>query len=114
MRGDDDAATLLANRLRVIIIVVVVEVIVRTLPAFRLGGLRLSFRHRQDCRDEVRETFADAGAGLDNQMRPGADRLLDGLSHVELLGPRLICRQSLRDVTAVAKNRADVKVHGSL
>ena len=60
----------------------------------------------EDGRHEVGEALADAGAGLDHQVVPLADRPLDGLGHGELFAAVFVVGQPGGDPSAGAEDFA--------
>ncbi len=65
----------------------------RPSPLAPLPFIHLLSRRGQNGGNQVGETLAHAGAGLDDQMVPFADRAIDRLGHCQLLGPLLVMRE---------------------
>ena len=61
---------------------------------------------------EVGERFADAGAGLDEQVIGRAKASLDGGGHLELLGPVLEVGEALGDGAGGGEEVFEVRGHG--
>ena len=81
-----------------------------------LRGLVLDFAlagHGQDCRNEIRETLADAGPRFDDQVRLLRDGPLDGGRHFELLRPLFVRPQPLGDASLFAEHGSRIRSHRS-
>ena len=67
------------------------------------GGV-FGLRRRQDRRDQISKTLADACTSFDNQMPPAADRCLDGMRHGNLFWSLLVALQAGCNTALWAQN----------
>lgn len=63
----------------------------------------------EDRRNEISETFPGSGARFRNEMLASAQRLSNGIGHLQLLVADFVVLQPLGDASVSTKNLLDIK-----